>query len=450
VPVWDRPPAPALDGRVVADGALQRFELDNGLSVIILEDHRLPQISVGVRLRRGAASEDAEHAGLANFTTSLMKRGAGDRDAIAFAEAVDALGASVGVDTSWDWIDVQAWGLSRDRDVLLEFLADVVLRPRFADEEAERTRGEILASLERSKDSPQRLEYQFAAKALYPTHRMGIPMSGNPESVSVLDAAAAREFHARMFIPNNALIYASGDIQAAELLERIGAAFGAWAPGKIPDPGPPPPAPTPAARRILVVDRPDLKQTRIHLAHEGIARTDPDRIAASLMNSVLGGGGFSSRLMQRVRQDSGLTYGVYSAFHLRRGGGSFAVSTFTRNVEVRTVIDLVLDEIEGVRVQPPTESEMEAARALAIGNFSLSLETSDAVLGGLVNLDVYGLPEDSLDSYRRRVRATTTADAERLALKLLHPERSVIVLVGPAEVLLPQIESLGPVEVVTP
>jgi zinc protease len=253
-----------------------------------------------------------------------------------------------------------------------------------------------------------------------------------------------------MFIPNNAVFYAAGDVNAAELLTRLGSTFGAWAAGEIPDPGPPLPAPTPIARRILVVDRPELAQTRIHLAHEGIARTDPDRVAAGLMNSVIGGSGFSSRLMLRVRADAGLTYGVYSGFRMQRAGGSYSVATFTRNAEVRRVIDLLLDELERIHVQPPTESEMEGARALAVGRFGLGLETSAAVLNGLVDLDTYGLPEDGLDTYRSRVRATTVADVERLASKLLHPERAAIVLVGPAEALLPQLEGLGPIEVVTP
>jgi zinc protease len=379
-----------------------------------------------------------------------MERGAGDRDALEFAEVVDTMGASIGASANWDSMDVSAWSLSRDREAALELLADVVLRPRFADEEAERARGEILASLERSKDSPQSLEHQFAAKALYPVHRLGLPLAGSPESVSSLDAAAARDFHARMFVPNNALFYASGDIEAAELLAQISATFGAWVAGEVPSAGPPPPAQTPAERKILIVDRPEYTQTRIRLGHEGIARTEPDRIKASLMNSVLGGSGFSSRLMRRVRQDSGLTYGVHSGFSLKRGGGSFSVSTFTRNAEVRVVIDLLLDELKRIREQPPTESEMEVARALAVGSFSLSLETSDSVLAGLVNLDVYGLPEDGLDTYRPRVRAVTAADAKRMALELMHPERTVITLVGPAVDLLPQLEGLGPVEVVTP
>ena len=449
-PIWERPPPPIADSPVVTPGSLHRFTLDNGLSLIVLEDHRLPRVSLGISLRRGAASVELDRAGLAGFTAELMKRGAGDRDSLELASAIDALGSVLSVRANWDSITAQIWGLTRDLDSMLEILADVVLRPHFDDDEAIRVRGERLASLERATDDPHYLERRFASVALYSGVRAGLPLSGSPETVAALDAAAARDFHARMFVPNNAIFFASGDLDAVELLDRVGAAFGAWLAGEIPDAGPPLPAPVPTARRILVVDRPDLTQTRITLVHEGIARTDPNRVAASLLNEAIGGSGFSSRLMQRVRAEAGLTYGVGSGFRLRRGGGTFAVTTFTRVAEVRRVIDLLLTELARARREPPMGLELEEMRALAVGRFALGIETSDAVLDSLVNLNIYGLPEDSLDTYRSRIRAVTAADVERLALRLLHPDRAAIVLVGPAEALTPQLKGLGPIEIVHP
>ena len=449
-PIWQRPPPPIADAPVVTPGSLHRFTLDNGLSLIILEDHRLPRVSLGISLRRGAASVEPDRAGLAGFTAELMKRGAGDRDSLELASAIDALGSVLSVRANWDSITAQIWGLTRDLDSMLGILADVVLRPRFDDDEAVRARGERLAALERATDDPHFLERRFASVALYSGLRAGLPLSGSPETVAALDSAAARDFHARMFVPNNAILFASGDLDAGELLDRVGAAFGAWLAGEIPDAGPPLPAPVPTARRILIVDRPDLTRTRITLAHAGIARTDPNRVAASLPNEAIGGSGFSSRLMQRVRAEAGLTYGVSSGFSLRRDGGTFVVATFTRVAEVRRVIDLLLAELARARREPPTGSELEEMRALEVGQFALGIETSDAVLDSLVNLNIYGLPEDSLDTYRSRIRAVTDADVERLALRLLHPDRAAIVLVGPAEALTPQLNDLGPIEVVHP
>jgi len=450
VPIWEQPPPPAADSPVVSPGSLHRFELDNGLTVIVLEDHRLPRVSLGISLRRGAASVEPDRAGLADFTAELMKRGAGDRDSLELASAIDALGSVLSVQAGWDSVTAQILGLTRDLDTLLGILGDVVLRPRFDEDEAVRARGELLAAIERATVDPHYLERRFAAAALYPNLRAGLPLSGSPETVARLDSVVAREFHAQMFVPNNAILFASGDLDPLELLDRVGATFGAWPAGEIPDVGPPRPAPTPTARRILVVDRPDLTQTRITLAHDGISRTNPDRIAASLLSDALGGSGFSSRLMQRVRADAGLTYGVSSGFRLRRGGGTFTIATFTRVAEVRRVIDLLLTEFARARVEPPMGSELEAMRALSVGQFALGIETSDAVLDSLVNLNIYGLPEDSLDTFRSRIRAVTASDVARVATSLLHPDRAAIVLVGPAEALMPQLEGLGPIEVVQP
>jgi len=450
VPIWEEPPPPIADSPVVEPGRLHRFELDNGLSAIVLEDHRLPRVSLGISLRRGAASVAPERAGLADFTAELMGRGAGDRDSLELASTIDALGAVLSVGAGWDSMTAQTWGLSRDLETLLGILADVVLRPRFDPEEAERVRGELLASIERAVVDPQYLERRASLAVLYPGLRAGMPLSGSSETVAPLDAAAAREFHAAMSVPNNAIFFASGDLDAGELRDRVAAAFGAWPAGAVPAAGPPLPAPTPTARRIVVVDRPDLTQAQIALVHEGISRKDPERIAASLLNEAIGGSGFSSRLMQRVRADAGLTYGVSSAFNLRREGGFFEVSTFTRVAEVRRVIDLLLAELERARSEPPAGLELEETRTLAVGQFALGMETSDDVLDGLVNLEIYGLPENSLDTYRARVRAVTAADVARVAAKLLHPERAAIILVGPAEALKPQLHGLGPVEVVEP
>ena len=448
--VWEEPPPAMRAGPIVQAGALSRFELPNGLHVIVLEDHRLPYMVLNLDVRRGEASVDVSSAGLAVFTADLMERGAGDLDAIEFAEAVDEIGASLGTGAGWDTISVGVSGLSRDRKRLLEILADVVLRPRFDEAEAERSRNKSLAALVRSSDDPRTLRSWHTARTLYGSHRFGLPLSGTPETVATFDAGAARALHRRFFAPNNAVISASGDVDAGALLARVRDLFGDWQRADVPEPGVLPSAPAPPERRIIIVDRPDLTQAQIAIAHEGISRTNPDRIAAGLLNGVLGGSGFSSRLMSVVRSDAGLTYSIGSGFSLRRESGPWGVTTFTRIAEVRRVVDLVLAEIERARTDPPSEQELALERTHTIGSFSLGLETSGAVMASLVNLDLYGLPENGLDTFRSRVRAVTTADTARLARELLHPERAAIVVVGPAEELLGQLEALGPVEVVEP
>ena len=309
----------------------------------------------------------------------------------------------------------------------------MVLQPRFDSREALRARSERLAQLESAKDDPATLVSWHAARALYPGHRYGAPRRGNTRERRALRRRPGARPARRFFVPNDAVLAAVGDVEADEVIARARQAFGAWPRGPVVPPGDPPPAQVPPERRVVVVDRPELVQARVLIAHEGIARTDPDRVAAGLLNSVVGGSGFSSRLMARVRSEAGLTYSVGSGFSLRRSPGPFVVSTFTRVPEVRRTIDLLLSELERARNQPPDEAELAPARTLAVGEFSLGLETSEAVMASLVELDVYGLPEDGLDTYRGRVRAVSEGEIAALAERAAAPRAQRDRAGGPRE-----------------
>ena len=448
VPLWEQP-APAPKEAPVVDAArLHRTTLANGAEVIVLEDRRLPAFSLGVVLRRGAGIETREEAGVAAFTAELMERGAGDRTALELAGVVDALGAELSVGASWDAMDAGVSGLSRDFDTLWDVWEDVILRPRFDADEAERVRSETLASLTQAADDPRTLVGWKFVETLYPTHRYGLPSGGTPTSVAALDGDAARAFYERVAVPDNAIFYAAGDVDPAALIARLEQSFAGWQGPPAPAPGAPPPLPP--KRRVVIVDRPELGQAQITVGHEGIARANPERLPVQLMNTVLGNGGFSARLMGRIRAVEGLTYGIYSQFDKRREPGPFRVWTFTRVPEVGRLLTSLFEELERIRTQPPDPEELANAKNLRIGRFALSLEDSGAVLGSLVEIDLYGLPRDTLDTYRQRVRALTTEQTAAAALEFIHPERASIVVVGPAEELRPQLEAWGEVEVVAP
>ena len=454
-PAWEQPPPPLKEGPVVPADALTRTRLANGLVVLILEDHRLPMVNLALTVRSGAGSVDPSQAGLAELTAELMNRGAGDRDALALAEAVDARGASLSVSAGWDSISAQVSGLSRDMDFLLGVLADVVLVPRFDPGEVEKARSEQLAGLEAANDNPGELVRREAMAALYSGHRYGVSLSGLPESVKVLDAKNIRALHAGFFVPANAILSVSGDVDPKRVLAQLSGNFKDWdSAAQGPFAGattPPPPTPTPARRRIVIADKPDLNQARIILGHEGIARDDPRRLTASVLNATFGGSGFSSRLMKKLRSEAGLTYGVRSGFAMRAQPGPFTISTFTRVAETRRAVDMLLEELAALQTtQPQSADELAKAKSYMVGQFGLGLETSQAVLSSLVNLEVYGLPADSLDTYRTRISAITAKQTRQVADELLHPSRAAIVLLGPAEVLAPEFEDLGSVEIVTP
>jgi len=450
-PAWEDPPPPPREGPVVPAGALHRSVLESGLQVLVLEDRSLPRVAMGLLIPRGAASLPPEQAGLTSYTTELMNRGAGERDALAFAQAVDALGGSVSAGSGWDTSVVSASGLSRDFDALSALAADVALRPRFEPGEAARLRSQRLAALERAKDDPGTLAHRHLARVLFEGHAYGTPQDGTPESVAGFDAAAARRAHAKLFVPEGAIFYATGDVDAQRVVERVQELFGTWiGAGVAPAAGATPPAPRAEGRRVVIVNRPELGQATILVGDHGISRTAPDRLQVQLLNLVVGGGGFSSRIMSRVREDEGLAYYAYSGFAMRRDGGMFIAATGTRVPEAGRAVGMLLDELERARTDPPSAAEIAHARSLAVGRFSLGLETSDAILSALVDLDVYGLPRDSLDTYRSRMRALTDEVVRAAALDHIHPERAAIVVVGPPEVLRGQLEGFGPVEVVEP
>ena len=449
-PAWEQPPAPVAEGPVVPAERLHRVQLDNGIAVLVLEDHALPRLAIGVVTRRGANSESLAQAGVASLTLDVMKRGAGPRDALALARAVEEMGASLSASAEWDSTSVGISGLAEDADRLFDVLDDVVRRPRFETGEVARARAEQLASFEQEKDEPHAVAGKQLARLLYDGHRFGLPADGDPAHVAKLDAAALRAFHARLFTPSQMIVYVVGDLGADAALARVRQHFGAWPAGAGLGLGEAPPDPTPPARRIVIVDRPDLSQAALVIGHEGISRRDPQRIPADLMNTVFGGGGFLSRLMSVVRADAGLAYSIGAGFALRWYPGPYIVSTSTRVAEAGRVVELVLAEMERMRTNPPSAEDLRLVKSFSAGRFVLGLETPTAIAGALVDLDVYELPPDSLDTYRTRLRAVTQEDVAAAALRLLHPERAAIVAVGPAAALRPQLERFGAVEVVAP
>lgn len=450
-PAWEQPPPPPAEGPIVEAGALHRMKLDNGLELLLLEDHRLPRISLGLELRRGAGSVSPDQAGLAAIATEVLQRGAGARDGLALAKVVEDAGASLSASAGWDTTGISLGGLASDRALLMEILGDVSLRPRFDSGEFAKAVAEHQAGLVAAQDDPSTLIRWYVLKALYPGHRYGLPRSGTAETVASLSVADARAYWTARFVPENTIFWAVGDFDPEALAAEVEGLFGELPTKAAPAATPAPPARTPEARRVIVVDKPELGQARIIVAHEGIARTESRRIPIDLMNDALGGSGFSSRLMIRVRANEGLTYGVGSGFSMRSVPGPFSISTFTRKDQVRRVVDLLLEEMEAIGGdRPMTEEELAKFISYNVGRFGLSLETSESVLSSLVDLDVHDLPQDSLDTYRARLRGAGLEDVRAAARDFVHPDRAAIVVLGPAAEIVPQLEGLGNVEVWEP
>ncbi len=445
---WELPPAVAVERPIVDPARLQRATLANGLQVVVLEDRRLPKLSAGFVALRGAAIESPEEVGIAVFTAALMERGAGERDALALAVAVEDLGAELDVSADWDTLRASVSGLSRDAEPLFSVLADVVRRPRFEATDAKRAVAEQRAALAQANDDPAALAARHFTRALYGAHRLGTPAAGEDATVARFGPEDARAFHARVITPTGAILWAVGDVDASAFLAQAESAFGDLRGAAVaPLPAAPP---APAKRRVVLVDRPEAGQAQIAIGHEGIARTDERRLEVQLLNAAFGASGFSSRLMARIRATEGLTYGIGSQFAQYRVPGPFVISTFTRVPEVGKLLASTFEELERVRSEPPAGDELAHTRELRIGGFPLALETTEAVMSALLDLDVYGLPRDTLDTYRGRMRAISAEQIAAAARALIHPERATIVVVGPAAALREPLAKYGEVEVLLP
>jgi zinc protease len=451
VPAWEASPPPIAEGPVVPSDRVHRLRLESGLELFLLEDHSIPRLEIGWLARRGIGSESRREAGISVLLTEVMERGAGKRGALALADAVESLGADLTVGASWDSVTVELTGLSEDRAALFAILRDVVRAPRLEAGEVKRAREQQLAALDSAKDDPRALVSRQLAQVLYPEHRYGIDPSGSPSSVTALRRGHLKEWHQRLFDPAHSIAYAVGDIDLEVFRQSAEELFLDFPAATLPLPEtPPPPAVTPTERKIVVIDRPDLAQAQIALGQNGMSRTDPDRVAVSMMNSVLGGGGFLSRLMSRIRAKEGLTYGIYSGFSTRSQPGPFTIRTFTKAEQTAQILTSVLEEVEAIRsTRPPSEQELEAAKRLSAGRFALGLETSSAIASSLLDLEVHALPPDSLDTFRTRVREVELAAAGAQAARL-EPGRMAIVIAGPAELITPQLERFGTPRVVHP
>jgi len=426
-------------------------ELDNGLETRIARLPRVPMASATVVLNAGEGWLSDDRAGLAVVTGDCLEGGTDQRSGADLAEALERLGAGLSVSTGWDATTIS---LSCHADRLEEafpLLAEVIREPAFPEEEVSRIRNQQLASLEQRKMVPSKLAVDHALAAIFaediPFSR---PVHGLPEAVAAVGPEAASGFVGEAYRPGDGGLVVAGDVSADEVQELAREHLGAWsgeARGR-PDfetrPGS-------RERRIVVVDRPGSVQSELRLGHVGIRRTSRDYFPLLVFNTLLGGT-FTSRLNQRLREERGFTYGVRSRFSTRRLPGPFLISTAVDTGVTADAVGDIVEVVEGVLAEGPTEDEVSSARDYIAGVFPLRFETTSQVSSRVAALIVYGLPDDYHATYRDRIRAVTVDDALEAARRKIRPAEMVVVVVGDADEVRAPLEELGigPVEVATP
>jgi len=405
--------------------------LANGLRVIVANRPGLPLVAADLRFSAGSALDPADRAGLATMTADLATRGTATRSATDIARQIESLGASLGASAGADASSVSAATRSDKAAQVFAVMADVAEHPAFQDEELQRARQEALDGLMVSLRQPNSVGGYAMTRRLFGAGPYG--KTPSPKSIAALSRSDAATFHSTYWRPDNAVLVIAGDITPDAGFKLAEDVFGKWP--KPATPLPPaaeaPPRETP--RAPLVIDMPKIGQAAVLIGRVGPSRLAPDYFPTLLANNVLGGG-YSARLNAEIRIRRGLSYGAGSGLASRKQGAPIVASAQTRNDAVPQVVELMSAELARLGSQTIPEAELASRKAVLIGGFGRSVETTGGLAGQLSSLAQFGLPLDNLQRYAADISAVTPEQATAAARAHFDPATASVVVVGDAAV----------------
>jgi zinc protease len=430
--------------------AIQKRQLANGMSVWIVELHEVPIVQIDLVLRSGSSADPTGKEGLANLTTAMLDEGAGTRDALALADAIDYLGAELATGSGFDSMSVRLHvSVARFADAL-PLMADVALRPAFPPKELDRLRDERLTLLQQARDEPESIVGAAFNRVVFGAHRYGTGTLGTSSALKSFTVDDLRAFHAQHFTPANATLLIAGDVKPDAVLSQLEQVFGVWkaegaqgAHRALPVP------PQVKTRTVVLVDKPGAAQSQIRIGWVGVPRSTPDFFAVQVMNTILGGA-FTSRLNQNLRERHGYSYGASSAFDMRRRAGPFYATAGVQTDKTAEALREFFKELEGIAQTVPVDELAKAKNYLAL-RFPRRFETTRNIAAQLADVFVYDLPEDYFTTYVDRIQAVSGADVQRVAKMLVQPDRLAVVVVGDRKVIEAPVRALklGPMSFMT-
>ena len=447
-------PLPAADAPFVFP-TIHKSYLPNGLAVWSVRHGAQPVATMVLLVRAGSSADTAGRPGLASLTGDMLDEGAGDRDALEVHDALARIGAQFDTEVGPDATFLTLTTLTKFRPQGLALLADLVTRPRFDPGEFERVRQLRTNRLRQLRDVPSATADRAFATAIYGDHPYGHLAIGTMEALEHMTLDDVRDFQRRAYQPANAVLIVVGEISHDRAREEAAEAFGTWAPA--PDAGQVTPpsidAPGQAARRLLLVDRPEAAQSELRIGHVAVSRRAPDYHALVVANLVLGGQ-FVSRLNMNLRERKGYTYGARSWFEFRLGPGPFQMSASVQTEVTADAIVEAVGEMASLRgARPITPPELETARATLTKGYPRNFETADQLARSVAQLALYELADDYFATFVPRIAALELGEVQDAATRNLHPERLVTVIVGDATRVTPTLDVLGvgaPARLATP
>ncbi len=422
-----------------------RSVLPNGTVLLVMPRKDVPLIAFTALLRGGSVADPQSKPGLASITAGLLEKGAGARDAFAFADAVEGAGGSFTAAAGTEAITVSGQFLAKDQELMIGLLADALERPRFDAAEFDSLRKRRIEELKAAKDSdPSGLIRLYGRRFLFGDHPYGSPSSGSERSLAAISRDDVLGFYHANFGADRLTLIFAGDVDAAALTQAVTRAFPDWRRAAAPQRELAPP-PRVTGRRVLLIDQPGAAQTHFWLANTGVARQFADRAALDVVNTLYGGR-FTSILNTELRIKSGLSYGAGSGFTRGTVPGEFAIRSFTKMDATGRAIDLALGTLEHLHKNGVKDDMLLSARAYVLGQFPLQLETSAHWVAALTELELYGLDRSYIDGYAAAVEAVTPAAATRVIAEAFPPAGDlVIVVIGDAAKIRSVVAKYGPV-----
>ncbi|AWX92924.1 insulinase family protein [Paracoccus mutanolyticus] len=412
-------PARAID--------IQQITSPGGIKAWLVEDHSIPFTALSLMFKGGASLDAPDKRGAVNLMTALLEEGAGERDSVQYAEAVEALGARFGFDVGDDALTVSARMLTENRDQAADLLHQALTRPRFDADAVERVRAQVQSVIRSEATDPQAIASKELARQAWGDHPYATSINGTAESVAALTRDDLVDAAARVMARDRVVIAAAGDIDARDLgllIDRILGDLPAKGTAPLPEP-----ATLDLTGGVTVIDW-DSPQTVVTFAQAGLPISDPDYFAAVVADHILGGGGFSSRLMDQIREKRGLTYGVGTGLANGLFGQTWQGGMASANEKVAEAVGLIRSEWDRFARDGVTQAELDNAKTYLTGEYPLRFDGNAKIAGILAGMQLIGLPADYVNTRNSRVEAVTAADVQRVSRRLLHADQIRFVLVG--------------------
>ncbi len=416
--------AAALPARAAIE--IKEVVSPGGITAWLVEDHSIPFTALEIRFRGGASVEPMDKRGATNLMTALLEEGAGEMDARAFARARDGLAASFRYSASDDALSVSAQFLTENRDAAVDLLRQSLIQPRFDAEAIERVRAQVLSGLRSDEKDPQSIAARRFDGLVFGDHPYGSSLDGTIDTVTALTRDDLLAAHAASMARDRIYVSAVGDITAADLGVLLDSLLGDLPASGAPLPGPADPV---FPGGVDVVDFP-TPQSVVLFGQPGIGQDNPDFFAAFILDHILGGGGFESRLMTEVREKRGLTYGIYTYLADRDYAQFWGGSVASANDRVAEAVEVIRAEWARLQTEGVSAEELQNAKTYLTGAYPLRFDGNGTIANIIVGMQVRGLPIDYAATRNDKVNAVTLEDVNRVARDLLDPEALSFVVVG--------------------